>query len=448
MTAWWRSLRVLPAQRRRKRVGFRHAAVFGVEQLESRRLLAVWTTDLETNPGFALSETALMVSESGTSNSFSVALTAQPSTDVFLSVVSGDTSEATVSDAVLTFTASNWDQPQWVMVAGVDDPLVDGDQVTQITVSIDSAASDGSFADVPAQWVTVTTTDNDVAGLSISRATAGVSEFGSTDTFTVALTVQPVSDVVLSVTSGDTGEVTVQPATLAFTPANWNVPQTVTLTGVNDDVIDGIQTTLVAVSVVPEVSDSHFAELADRTVSVSTFDNDFAGFTVNKNTASVAETGTTDTCAVVLTAQPDVDVVLAVTSGDTGEVTVSPAALTFTPANWNTPQTVTVQGVDDDWDDDIRYTTVTVSIDTVSTDPKFAAVDNRHVVVFTDDDDEAGLVTNTSSVQVSENGTTGNVFACRLEYLANGDGHGRGRSPARRQPDDAGRGQRGRRRLG
>ena len=41
------------------------------------------------------------------------------------------------------------------------------------------------------------------------------------------------------------------------------------------------------------------------------------------------------------------DVVLNVTSGDTGEATVSPSTLTFTAANWNQPQTVTVTGVDD-----------------------------------------------------------------------------------------------------
>ena len=38
---------------------------------------------------------------------------------------------------------------------------------------------------------------------------------------------------------------------------------------------------------------------------------------------------------MVLTAQPASDVVLTVTSGDTGEATVSPATLTFTTANWN-----------------------------------------------------------------------------------------------------------------
>jgi len=43
-----------------------------------------------------------------------------------------------------------------------------------------------------------------------------------------------------------------------------------------------------------------------------------------------------------LDAQPSSNVVLSVTSSDTGEATVSPSTLTFTSANWNTTQTVTV----------------------------------------------------------------------------------------------------------
>ena len=39
---------------------------------------------------------------------------------------------------------------------------------------------------------------------------------GFADTFTVVLDVQPASDVVISVSSGDTGEVTVSPVTLAL----------------------------------------------------------------------------------------------------------------------------------------------------------------------------------------------------------------------------------------
>jgi hypothetical protein len=44
-------------------------------------------------------------------------------------------------------------------------------------------------------------------------------------------------------------------------------------------------------------------------------------------------------------------------SNDTGAATVS-AAMTFTSANWSTPQTVTVTGVADD---DINNETVTIS---------------------------------------------------------------------------------------
>ena len=43
----------------------------------------------------------------------------------------------------------------------------------------------------------------------------------------------------------------------------------------------------------------------------------------------------------------DTDVMVAVSSSDTGEATVNPETLTFTEDNWNTAQTVTVTGVDD-----------------------------------------------------------------------------------------------------
>ena len=49
------------------------------------------------------------------------------------------------------------------------------------------------------------------------------------------------TDVTVAVSSSDTGEATVSPATLTFTEANWNTAQTVTVTGVNDTDIDGHQ---------------------------------------------------------------------------------------------------------------------------------------------------------------------------------------------------------------
>ena len=103
-------------------------------------------------------------------------------------------------------------------LTGVDDPLIDGSRTTIVTVSVDDANSDDHFDLVADQTVTVTTTDSgDIADFALSRTTLTVSEAGTTDSFTVVLTAAPMANVVLLVTSGDTSEATVAPASLTFT---------------------------------------------------------------------------------------------------------------------------------------------------------------------------------------------------------------------------------------
>ena len=58
------------------------------------------------------------------------------------------------------------------------------------------------------------------------------------------------------------------------------------------------------------------------------------------------------------------------------EGAVSPASLTFTPANWNTPQTVTITGVNDFLDDgDIAYSIVTAAA--TSADSTYAGLERE-----------------------------------------------------------------------
>ena len=66
-------------------------------------------------------------------------------------------------------------------------------------------------------------------------------EGGGTATFTVVLNTQPTANVTIGLSSSDTTEGTVSPASLTFTTANWNSAQTVTVTGVDDAVDDGNQ---------------------------------------------------------------------------------------------------------------------------------------------------------------------------------------------------------------
>ena len=115
---------------------------------------------------------------------------------------------------------------------------------------------------------------SNAGGFSLSTTTATVSETGTTATFTVVLDAQPVSDVVFSVVSADTGEATVDKATLTFTNADWNSPQTVTVTGVDDGVVDGDQATAITVAVVDASSDASYDALADQTVTATTTHDD------------------------------------------------------------------------------------------------------------------------------------------------------------------------------
>ena len=83
--------------------------------------------------------------------------------------------------------------------------------------------------------------------------------------------------------------------------------------------------------------------------------------TVSDGSTSVDESGTTDTFDVVLSEQPATSAVVSLSSSDPGEVTVSPATLTFTTENWNSAQTVTVTGVDDGEVDSAQTVTITLS---------------------------------------------------------------------------------------
>jgi len=95
-----------------------------------------------------------------------------------------------------------------------------------------------------------------------------VPENGGANTFTTVLGEQPATDVVLNIVSADTGEATVSPATMTFTNANWDTPQTVTVTGVDDSDI-GDDTTNIVIAVDDALSDNDFDAAPDVSVAIT-----------------------------------------------------------------------------------------------------------------------------------------------------------------------------------
>ena len=72
--------------------------------------------------------------------------------------------------------------------------------------------------------------------------TTVVNENGQTDTVTIVLDVEPVSDVAVTLASGDRDQASLSATRLVFTPANWNVPQVVTVSAPDNAWLDGDQT--------------------------------------------------------------------------------------------------------------------------------------------------------------------------------------------------------------
>ena len=128
-----------------------------------------------------------------------------------------------------------------------------------------------------------------------------------------------------------------------------------------------------------------------------------AGFTVTPLSGSVHETGTSADFTVVLDEQPFDDVTIELRSNDTSELTISTDRLTFTPQNWDAEQTVTVTGVNDDYDDGDR--SVPIILDpTESKDQNYNGIDPPDPTFVCEDDDTNGFSVVPTEITVTETG--------------------------------------------
>lgn len=348
----------------------------------------------------------LTTTESGTTAQFDVALPTAPTADVTIPVTSSDTSEGVPDVASLLFTTVDWADVRTITVTGQDDDVVDGDNDYMIELGLIQSA-DGLYAGVDPADVMLTNEDDDVAGFGVVP-TAGLqtSEAGGTAMFEVALTSEPVADVVIALASSDPGEGTIGVSTLTFTALDWDQPQPVTITGQDDAIVDGD----VAYSIelgFPTTTDANYAAIDPDDVQVTNLDDaDTAGIVVMPVAGlTTSETGTTDSFTVVLTSEPTASITVPISSSDPGEGVTDVSSLTFTALDWDQPQTVTITGQDDAIvDGDVVYT-VELGLPT-TTDANYAVIDPDDVEATNSDDaDTAGvLVTPTSGLTTTETG--------------------------------------------
>ena len=106
-------------------------------------------------------------------------------------------------------------------------------------VQLSAVATDAAGNDSQPATVNFTVASSTTYDVVISPdAELVTTEMGGTATFDVTLSLTPTADVTVDLSISDTTEGTIDTASITFTPGNWNVPVTVTVTGVDDDVYD------------------------------------------------------------------------------------------------------------------------------------------------------------------------------------------------------------------
>jgi len=260
------------------------------------------------------SPTAVRTTEAGARTTFTIVLNSQPAAWVYVPVVSSDTTEGSVSTNLVAFSTANWFVPQTVTVTGVNDFVDDGDISYSILIG-PSQSPDILYNGIDSADIDLLNIDDDTAGITVSPPSGTTTtETGGSITFIVRLDSEPLSSVMIPISSSDATEGSVSPGMLFFNASNWSVGQLVTVTGVDDTINDGdvaytavignsnssdplysglnpADIALVNIDNDPIVGDTKFYVVNDTTVD-RTFEYDAAGNSVENYTLNPANTTT------------------------------------------------------------------------------------------------------------------------------------------------------------
>ena len=341
------------------------------------------------------------VAESGFGKEFSIVLNTRPFTDVRLNMnISGD--NFILSKQYVVFTPDNWNSPQEIIVSAVDDAKADGTQNGTLVFSV--LTSDGGYSPIKPEDKTFYAADNDTAGYIIRSAGGNelpeeimTGEDGSQAIFAMSLNSLPTSPVRLLLAVSDDSEGSVNPTELILNENNWQALNTITVTGLNDDAVDGNQPFIVNFTLISAGTDYQNLTLPTGISFINT-DDDSPGYSIQViGNGEVSESGTSERFTINLTGGPLDNVVLDIASGDTGEIIVNPSQLVFTRDNWNSPRDIIVTGVNDNIIDGNTVSAVSFQISSLTRDASYQQEGAPSAIMFTNIDDDSASINITAS---------------------------------------------------
>ncbi len=317
-----------------------------MEALENRSLLAIGA------PGLSITTLNGVSTEAGGAASLSVRLLGQPGADVTVPLAVSNTAVARLSASSVVFTPANWATPQVVTATGLDDQVVTADIPYQVTSS-PTLSADPLFRGLISAPSWLTNVNMDRQGVVVAP---GQSLAGGASNFSVVLSSKPTASVTIGVSSSAPKFGVASTTALVFSPTNWDNPQVVTVTPpAGSPPTAG--STFQVVTAAAVSTDPVYNSLKPADVTVTNGNGTPPSLTPAVIPSGVAvsagaglvttKAGGTATFTVALNSAPTATVTVGLTPGDGTQGKLSTSTLTFSPANWNVAQTVTVAGLDD-----------------------------------------------------------------------------------------------------
>ena len=239
-----------------------------------------------------------------------------------------------------------------------------------------------------------------------SGGSTAVTEGGSSDTYTVVLNTLPSANVAVTVNPGS--QLSASPMTLTFTPALWNIAQTVAVSAVNDTIYEVTHSGTITHTAAS--SDGNYNGISVGSVSVVINDNDAAP-TVSFTAASQskAEGGGTATVTAQLSAVSGLAASVPFTvsgtaaNGTDDTITATPISILAGSTTGSASITIT----DDGLDEDDETVVVTMGVPANAT----TGATTVHTLTITDNDVAPTVSFTSGSQSKAEGGGTATVTA-------------------------------------
>jgi len=339
-----------------------------------------------TNPTITYTITpSAAIANVGGSFTYAVAVSAGSAT-------SADFVTDPLPSGTLTFAAGGVAQPVTVVV--VADAIAEPNFTLQLTSSAATSGTAGtaSTAGLPSD---VVVTDDDTAGnLLVIGAPTSLFE-GISDTWTLNLSSVPASPVTVAVTVSHSAQCSTSTATVTLDSTNWNsATDNIQLTVTEDLAAESPHVNCTVTYTVTSTGNEYDGLTSSSTITVS--DNDTPGITINPTSGSLTEGGNTP-YEVRLNTLPagDVTVTLSTISSETTFVPVIP--LTFTTANWNIFQPVTLTVAENLVVEGTRTASIVHDIASTADAAYDALADATYGLTINDNDTAAPSTSNTDS---------------------------------------------------